>query len=63
MSDEKDALRAQDSQSLYDFKNEERAEEFFREEEGFTEDIILRISAEKREPDWMRDFRLKCLQL
>ncbi|MBQ6734937.1 MAG: Fe-S cluster assembly protein SufB [Lachnospiraceae bacterium] len=63
MSGEKQALREQDSQSMYDFKNEENTEDFFREEEGFTEDIILRISAEKREPDWMRDFRLKCLKL
>ncbi|MBR0091064.1 MAG: Fe-S cluster assembly protein SufB, partial [Lachnospiraceae bacterium] len=63
MPDEKQALREQDSQSMYDFKNEENTEDFFREEEGFTEDIILRISAEKKEPDWMRDFRLKCLKL
>ena len=63
MADEKDALRSQDSQSMYDFKNEESAEHFFREEDGFTEDIVLRISAEKREPDWMRDFRLKCLKI
>ena len=63
MSDEKKALREQDSQRLYDFKNEEREDEYFREKEGLTKETVLRVSDEKRDPQWMRDFRLKCLKI
>lgn len=63
MSDEKEALRRQDSQSMYDFKNEESDADFFREKEGLTKEIVLRVSAEKRDPAWMREFRLKCLKI
>ena len=63
MSDEKKALREQDSQRLYDFKNEETEQDFFREKEGLTKETVLRVSDEKRDPQWMRDFRLKCLKI
>ena len=63
MSDEKKALREQDSQRLYDFKNEETEGEYFREKEGLTKETVLRVSDEKRDPQWMRDFRLKCLKI
>ena len=63
MSDEKKALREQDSQRLYDFKNEETEREYFREKEGLTKETVLRVSEEKRDPAWMRDFRLKCLKI
>ena len=62
MPDEKQALNGADER-IYDFKYEESADQFFREEEGLTEDVVLRISEEKKEPDWMRELRLKCLKL
>ncbi len=48
--------------SLYDFRDDE-SRGFYRMEEGLTEEIVLQISREKKDPDWMRDFRLKCLDL
>ena len=47
--------------SMYDFRNEEKDE--FRIEEGMTPDIILEISKEKNDPEWMRDFRMKYLDI
>ncbi|MGO5335262.1 Fe-S cluster assembly protein SufB [Bilifractor sp. LCP19S3_H10] len=47
--------------SMYDFRNEEKDE--FRIEEGLTPDIILEISKEKNDPEWMREFRLKSLDI
>lgn len=47
--------------SMYDFRNEEKDE--FRIEEGLTPEIILEISKEKNDPEWMRDFRLKSLDI
>ncbi len=48
--------------SLYDFKDDE-SEGFYRMQEGLTADIVERISEEKHDPEWMREFRLKCLDL
>ena len=50
MPDEKQALREQDSQRLYDFKNEESSQDYFREKEGLTKETVLRVSEEKRDP-------------
>ncbi|MCR5177681.1 MAG: Fe-S cluster assembly protein SufB, partial [Lachnospiraceae bacterium] len=49
--------------SLYDFKDVEKESDFYRIEEGLTEDIVLQVSEEKNDPEWMRDFRLKCLDI
>ena len=49
--------------SIYDFRNEENDRDFFREEEGLTPQVVERISEEKNDPEWMRDFRLKCLDI
>ena len=49
--------------SLYDFRYEEKDDDFYRVREGLTEDIVLEISAEKHDPDWMRDFRLQSLKI
>lgn len=49
--------------SFYDFRFEEKEDEIFKVEEGLTEEIVLEISKEKGDPDWMRDFRLKCLKI
>ena len=47
--------------SFYDFRYEEK--DFYRVKEGLTEDIVLQISKEKHDPQWMRDFRLKSLKI
>ena len=48
--------------SLYDFKDDESTG-FYRMQEGLTADIVEKISEEKNDPDWMRQFRLRCLDL
>ena len=49
--------------SLYDFRYEEKEGEFYKIKEGLTEDIVLEISEKKKDPEWMRDFRLKSLEI
>ena len=48
---------------LYDFKDEEREEDFFKVDEGLTPDIVKEISEAKHDPAWMLDFRLKSLEI
>ncbi|WP_035799561.1 Fe-S cluster assembly protein SufB [Butyrivibrio sp. NC3005] len=59
----KESLRDYEANSLYDFKDEENETNFYREKEGLTRDIVEKISREKEDPDWMREFRLKCLDI
>ncbi len=47
--------------SLYDFRYEDK--DAYKVAEGLTEDIVLRISEEKGDPEWMRDFRIKSLKI
>lgn len=49
--------------SLYDFRYEEKEGEFYKIKEGLTENIVLEISEKKNDPKWMRDFRLKSLEI
>ncbi len=49
--------------SLYDFRYEESDRDFYRMESGLSENIIKKISDEKEDPDWMREFRLKSLKI
>jgi len=49
--------------SLYDFRYEETDKEFFRIESGLTPEIVLKISEEKEDPQWMKEFRLKSLEM
>lgn len=49
--------------SLYDFRYEEKDGEFYKIKEGLTEGIVLEISEKKNDPKWMRDFRLKSLEI
>ncbi|MBR6222825.1 MAG: Fe-S cluster assembly protein SufB [Lachnospiraceae bacterium] len=59
-----DAILLDDvNRDLYDFKDEEREEDFYKVDEGLTPDIIREISKEKHDPDWMLEFRLKSLEL
>lgn len=48
--------------SMYDFRYEETDENFFRIESGLSEEIVRKISEEKGDPEWMREFRLKSLE-
>ena len=47
--------------SFYDFRYEEK--DVFRVEEGLTSAIVEQISREKHDPDWMREFRLRSLEI
>lgn len=47
--------------NMYDFRNKDRYS--YKVKKGLTEDIVLNISKEKKEPKWMRDFRLKSLEI
>ncbi len=49
--------------SLYDFRNEEKAENTYKVEEGLTPEIVEQISKEKNDPAWMQLFRLQSLQI
>jgi len=45
----------------YGFVDEER--HVFRTEPGLTEEVVRQVSAQKDEPDWMLEFRLKGLEI
>ena len=45
--------------SMYDFKNEEK--DVYRIHSGLTPEIVEKISTEKKDPEWMRQFRLQSL--
>lgn len=49
------------NRSIYDIKDESK--DSYRIDEGLTEAIVEKISAEKHDPDWMREFRLKSLKI
>ena len=51
------------NRSLYDFRYEESDKDFYRMESGLSEDIIKKISEEKDDPQWMREFRLNSLKI
>ena len=46
--------------SRYDFRFDE--DDAVKVDEGLTEEIVLEISKEKKDPEWMRDFRLEALK-
>ena len=46
--------------SMYDFRYEEK--DFYRNEPGLTEEIVLKLSHDKNDPKWMTDFRLNSLK-
>ena len=47
--------------SMYDFRNEDK--DAYRISAGLTADIVEQISKEKDDPEWMREFRLKSLEV
>ena len=46
--------------SMYDFKNDEK--DVYRIQSGLDPEIVKKISTEKKDPQWMADFRLKALE-
>ena len=62
MAEEKTQV-ADINRSLYDFRYEESENDFLRLQQGLDKAIVERISAEKNDPAWMREFRLKSLEI
>lgn len=62
MSDKKAKVNEID-RSLYDFRYEEKEEEFYKIRAGLDDSIVEKLSAEKEDPEWMKEFRLKSLHL
>lgn len=51
------------NREFYDFRYEESEQDFYRIESGLSAEIIEKLSEEKEDPAWMREFRLKSLEL
>ena len=49
--------------SLYDFRYEESDRDFYKIRAGLDESIVKKISEEKGDPEWMKEWRLKSLRL
>ncbi len=47
--------------NVYDIKDEEK--DAYRIEEGLTPEIVEKLSKEKNDPEWMREFRLNSLKI
>ena len=62
MAEEK-TIVADINNDFYDFRYEEDEENFYRIESGLNPEIVERISDEKEDPQWMREFRLNSLQI
>ena len=60
MAEEKTYVEDVD-RSFYDFRYAEN--DAYRVESGLTPEIVAQISREKNDPDWMREFRLKSLEI
>lgn len=59
--DKKKTYIADVDRGIYDIKDEVNYS--FKTEKGLTPEIIIEISREKNEPQWMTDFRLKSLEI
>ena len=62
MNNEKTNIQDID-RTLYDFRYEENEKDFYRMESGLTAEIVTKLSEEKGDPQWMRKFRLKSLEI
>ncbi|MGI6557244.1 MAG: Fe-S cluster assembly protein SufB [Pseudoramibacter sp.] len=62
MSKEKTYVEDVD-RSLYDFRYDESDKDFYKVDSGLTPEIVEQISEEKNDPEWMRDLRLKSLEI
>ena len=47
--------------TIYDIRNDDK--DAYHMEAGLTEEIVRKISDEKDDPVWMREFRMKSLQI
>ena len=47
--------------SPYDFRYEEKG--FYRNKQGLTPEIVAKLSDDKNDPDWMREFRQNALKI
>nr|WP_295725924.1 Fe-S cluster assembly protein SufB [uncultured Leptotrichia sp.] len=61
MENRKKTYIADIERGVYDIKDEERYR--YKVEKGLTPEIIKKISERKNEPEWMREFRLKALEV
>ncbi len=50
------------NRDFYDFRYEESEKDFYRIESGLTPEIVKKLSEEKGDPEWMKEFRLKSLE-
>lgn len=62
MASEKSQI-ADINRSLYDFRYEENDKDFYKIRAGLDDSIVKRISDEKEDPEWMREWRLKSLAI
>ena len=62
MAEEKTQV-ADINQSLYDFRYDENDSDFYKVRKGLDEEVVLRISEEKNDPEWVRELRLKSLKI
>lgn len=49
------------NRNIYDIKNKDNYE--FKIKKGLTKEIVEEISKKKNDPEWMREFRLKSLEI
>ena len=49
------------NRNIYDIKNTDDYE--FKIKKGLTKEIVEEISKQKNDPDWMREFRLKAIEV
>ena len=49
------------NRNIYDIKNKDEYE--FKIKKGLTPEIIKEISKQKNDPEWMKEFRLKALEV
>ena len=61
MENRKKTYVADIERGVYDIKDEGRYK--YRAEKGLTPEIIKKISERKNEPEWMKEFRLKALEV
>lgn len=59
--DKENASLFESEKSVYDFRYGE--EGFYRNAPGLTKEIVEKLSEDKDDPAWMRDFRLACLEI
>ena len=51
------------NRDFYDFRYDENEHNSYRIESGLTAEIVSKISEEKGDPKWMKEFRLKSLEI